>query len=274
MAYHIFLDGRLLPVTTDKLTTKHDLQSTEYDIIGLGKVQVPGTRELRTVEFQTEFPAQARSYVTGDWEEPEKILKRLKALQERGQSLRYVAIGDCGDKTTMLVTLEGLTVDEVATEDGDYTVTIRLKEYREFGAVLTNVEHLPRPGKVPVQESVVVRPGQTLQDACGGSLKDVMLDAMKNAPSNVMGKYTLYQAAGVGGALKQVINPALIKENKPIYRYPGQVEFSEDPTIRTIEAPQWGKDLGRAINDTGKAIKSVADSVGKGIKDAMEIIPK
>ena len=201
MGYSLFLDGIHLPVGTDKLTVQHGMKSKEYDVLGQGRVQTPDSQELRTVSFTTEFPGQVYSYVEESaFQSPGKLIAKLRALQEEKKPFRFVAVG--GDKLTMRVTLEQMDTTEQGGEDGDYEVSIRLKEYREFGVKTTDIPSLPRPGAVPqLSKTVTLAPGQTLMDKISPTQKKLVESAGKSVLAFSMGK---------------VINPAVIPPYKTV----------------------------------------------------------
>ena len=201
MGYSIFLDGIHLPVTTEKISVKNSLRTKEYDILGQGQIQKPEGRDLRTVSFTTEFPGQVYGYVKESaWQAPGKLIAKLRALQEEKKPFRFVAVGE--DKLTMQVTLEQLDTAEQGGEDGDYEVSIRLKEYREFGVKTTDIPNLPRPGAVPqLSKTVTLAPGQTLMDKLSPTQKKLVESVGKSVLAFSMGK---------------VINPALAPAYVPI----------------------------------------------------------
>ena len=194
------MDGVHLPVGTDKLTVQHGMKSKEYDVLGQGRVQTPESRELRTVSFTTEFPGQVYGYVEeAAWQAPAKLIAKLRGLQEEKKPFRFVAVGN--DKLTMRVTLEQLDTTEQGGEDGDYEVSIRLKEYREFGVKTTDIPSLPRPGQVPAPKTVTLKPGETLQDKMTPTQRKLAETAGK---------------AVLGFAMGKVINPAIAPAFVPI----------------------------------------------------------
>lgn len=210
MGYSLFLDGIHLPVGTDKLTVQHGMKSREYDVLGQGRVQTPDSQELRTVSFTTEFPGQVYSYVEESaFQSPGKLIAKLRALQEGKKPFRFVAVG--GDKLTMRVTLEQMDTTEQGGEDGDYEVSIRLKEYREFGVKTTDIPSLPRPGTVPEPKTVTLSPGETLQDKLTPSQKKAVETGAKTVLAFAMGK---------------VINPAIAPAFVPIQIVPTEVHDS------------------------------------------------
>lgn len=210
MGYSLFLDGIHLPVGTDKLTVQHGMKSKEYDVLGQGRVQTPDSQELRTVSFTTEFPGQVYSYVEESaFQSPGKLIAKLRALQEEKKPFRFVAVG--GDKLTMRVTLEQMDTTEQGGEDGDYEVSIRLKEYREFGVKTTDIPSLPRPGMVPEPKTVTLNPGETLQDKLTPSQKKAVETGAKTVLAFAMGK---------------VINPAIAPAFVPIQIVPTEVHDS------------------------------------------------
>lgn len=151
-------------MTAEKISVKNSLRVKEYDVLGQGQIQKPEGRDLRTVSFTTEFPGQVYGYVKESaWQAPGKLIAKLRALQEEKKPFRFVAVGE--DKLTMRVTLEQMDTTEQGGEDGDYEVSIRLKEYREFGVKTTDIPSLPRPGAAPqLPKTVTLTPGQTLMD--------------------------------------------------------------------------------------------------------------
>lgn len=196
MGYSIFLDGILLPVSTEKISVQNSLKSKDYDVLGQGRIQKPEYQDLQTISFSTEFPGRIYSYVEESaWQSPAKLIARLRKLQEEKSPFRFVAAGE--DKLTLQVTLEQLDTAEKGGEDGDYEVSIRLKEYREFGVKTTDIPSLPRPGAVPsLPKTVSLNPGQTLMDTLTPTQKKLVEAAGKTVLAFSMGR---------------AINPAMIR---------------------------------------------------------------
>lgn len=143
------------------------------------------------------------------FQSPGKLIAKLRALQEEKKPFRFVAVG--GDKLTMRVTLEQMDTTEQGGEDGDYEVSIRLKEYREFGVKTTDIPSLPRPGTVPEPKTVTLNPGETLQDKLTPSQKKAVETGAKTVLAFAMGK---------------VINPAIAPAFVPIQIVPTEVHDS------------------------------------------------
>lgn len=214
MGYSIFLDGILLPVSTEKISVQNSLKSKDYDVLGQGRIQKPEYQDLQAISFSTEFPGRIYSYVEESaWQSPAKLIARLRKLQEEKSPFRFVAAGE--DKLTLQVTLEQLDTAEKGGEDGDYEVTIRLKEYREFGVKTTDIPSLPRPGAVPsLPKTVILSPGETLMDKVSKSTSKVFKNSF-----DVLAK--------VG---EKVTNPVTVPPYQPVKTeiHDADVDFDAD----------------------------------------------
>lgn len=140
MAYQMYLDGVLLPVTPSKLQMKIANQNKTMNLINgqeINQINLPGLTEIsfEAVLPHTEYPFT--QYEDG-FLEPDFYLEKLEALKTGKQAFSFICIrsapgGDEFYDTNMRVSLENYSVTEDAAEGMDVCVTIELKQHVVYG---------------------------------------------------------------------------------------------------------------------------------------------
>jgi hypothetical protein len=140
MAYYFYLDKLLLPIAPSKLQLKVNNQNKTLTLIDEGEINILKKSKLTDVDFdalipQVKYPFatykdgfQGASYYLDE-------LERLKASQEpfSFKVTRTLPNGGMLFDTEMNVSLEDYKVSEDAKDGFDLTVSISLKQYREYG---------------------------------------------------------------------------------------------------------------------------------------------
>lgn len=163
MAYEMYMDKMLLPIAPSKLQLKVDNQNKTLNLINDGEINILKKPGLTVVEFDTLLP-QVRypfaRYKSGF--QTAKIyldeLERLKVSQEPFQFIvtRSLPGGISLFSTNIKVSLEDYQLKEEAKQGLDVTVSIKLKQFRDYSTKLCNItftNEKPKVASTPVRET-------------------------------------------------------------------------------------------------------------------------
>ena len=139
MAYRLYLDGVLFPITPEKITVKITGKSETVTLINEGEASILKSPGLSDIEFKLRLPNQQYSvavYPEG-YKPAVYYLEKLESLKQGKKPFRYVLTRtDPTNKklfdTNMTVSLEEYTITEQADDGFDVTVEVKLKQYKEF----------------------------------------------------------------------------------------------------------------------------------------------
>lgn len=180
MAYSLFLDGVLFPITPSKLNMKIDNKNKTISLINLGEVNLLRSAGLTDIDFELLLPQVKypfATYVNG-FQTAEYFLKVLEDLKLNKKSFRFIFVREMpnGSKlfdTNLEVSLEDYSIKENAKDGFDVVVNINLKQYKHFSTKtlkITNTTNLTskakvvstRPTSVVTKKSYTVVKGDTL----------------------------------------------------------------------------------------------------------------
>lgn len=185
MSYFVYfvVDDReyRLPVNPKEISITSNQEVKEVDILKLGKVAIPGGLKLKEISFEAELPGKAHSYVVNKdkFIEGRGMIKLLNEWRENKKPIRFLAGRNYSDELSeddknqsLRVTIAGLSYKESAGEEGDFYVTFKLKEYREWKTGIKDIKidtrnvtgEVLREGKPPKpKENVyIIKSGDTL----------------------------------------------------------------------------------------------------------------
>lgn len=234
MAYILYLDEVVFPVTPAKITVKINGKNEKVTLINEGEANILKAAGLTDIEFElllpnVEYPfavypgiANAMTTSRGIKSQESKFvpakfyLDKLEKLKVEKRPFRYVMTRTTPKKkeifdTNMLVSLEDYSIVEDAGEGFDVTVKVKLRQYREFVTKTCTIDiSLPRP-----QGQVQQTRADSGNAPSGGSYTVVSGDSLWKIAKQFYGDGSRWGA--IYEANKAVIggNPNLI--------YPGQV---------------------------------------------------
>jgi len=163
MSYEFYLDKMLLPVAPSKVQTKIQNQNKTITLINEGEINLIKAPGLTEISFDALLPMHEYPFATyqkinvvatNKYGNKAGILKSifykteysgflypnyytdyLKHLKLSMQPFYFKIIRDAGNifKTNILVTLEEYTITEDAKDADDITVSIKLKQYVNYG---------------------------------------------------------------------------------------------------------------------------------------------
>lgn len=137
--YQFILDDVVLPVAPSKLSTKVNNKNKTLDLVSIGEFNILKNTGLKDFSFEILLPGIPYPFMNSqaDFKEPFFYLDKMKSLKENKKPFSFEIIRTLPDGSQILsdsiqVSLEEYTVKESAGEEGDFWVTISLKEFREI----------------------------------------------------------------------------------------------------------------------------------------------
>lgn len=218
MAYRLYLDGVLFPVTPSKITAKVNGKNEKVTLINEGEANILKAPGLTDVEFELSLPNVRYPFAVYPAEfRPAKFyLEKLEKLMTEKKPFQYIVTRTTPRGTplfdsNMTVSLEDYRIEENAGDGMDVTAKVQLKQYREFVTKTCTIDiSLPKP-----QAAMSSTRAVSSNAPPAGSYTVVKGDCLSSIARRYYGTASKWTA--IYEANKSVIggNPNLI--------YPGQV---------------------------------------------------
>jgi LysM repeat protein len=171
--YEFYFDKVLLPVTPDKLTLEIDGADKTYTLMNEGEISVLKSPKLTGISFDfllpnTEYPfaVYGSKFVPAVY-----YLDMLKKYKEEKKPFQFKVIrnfpnGKMIFETDMKVSIVSYTPKESADNGFDVVVSIKLKQYRDYGTKTCKIETKSTKGntKENVKPTVKVQATRAVSD--------------------------------------------------------------------------------------------------------------
>lgn len=138
--YKFYLGKTLLPVTPQKLQIKIKNANKTYTLINDGEINILKTPGLTEIEFDALLPNQKYPFAVykKGYHDASYYLEKLRDYKQNKKSFQFIVNRVVGSRrffdTNMTVAIEDYTIKEDAGSYGtDVMVTIKLKQYKEYG---------------------------------------------------------------------------------------------------------------------------------------------
>lgn len=217
MAYNLYLDGVLFPVTPSKITLKVNGKNETVTLINEGEANILKAAGLTDIEFELRLPNEGYPYAVypSKYRPAKFYLEKLEELKVGKKSFQYILTRRKPKKkkifdTNMTVSLEDYSIVDDVGEGFDITVKVKLKQYKEFTTKICTIDiSLPKP-QASMQQN-----RETSNAPSGGTYTVVSGDCLWKIAKQFYGDGSKWGT--IYNANKSVIggNPNLI--------YPGQV---------------------------------------------------
>ncbi|AZK48788.1 LysM peptidoglycan-binding domain-containing protein [Paenibacillus lentus] len=140
MAYNFYLDGVLLPIAPSKLQTKISNKNNTITLINEGEVNLLKRPGLTEITFDVIIPQMQypfASYQDG-FKPAAYFLDKIEKLKTEESKFQFIVSrvspkGNLLFDTNIKVSLEDYTITEDAKNGFDLMISIKLKQYRDFG---------------------------------------------------------------------------------------------------------------------------------------------
>ena len=138
--YSFYLDKVLLPVSPSKLTIEVNNQNKTMTLINEGEINILKSAGLTTAQFDCLLPNVKypfANYKSG-FEKAKYYLDKLEGLKLSKEPFQFIVSrttpsGEYLNSTNIKVSLESYTIKEDSKQGLDVVVSIKLKQYKEYG---------------------------------------------------------------------------------------------------------------------------------------------
>lgn len=219
MAYHFYMGKMLCPIAPSKLQLKIGNKNKTMTLISEGEVNILKQAGLTDVSFDLLLPNVQYPFATykSGFKTANYFLNELEKLKTDQKPFQFIVTrllpnGKMLFDTNMKVSLESYDIKEDAKQGFDVVVSVKLKQYKEFGTKTCNVTFTSTKPKVSVETT---RPAEKSPAPSTNQTYTVKKgDCLWNIAKKFYGKGSKYTV--IYNANKSKIkNPNLI--------YPGQV---------------------------------------------------
>lgn len=154
MAYKMYLDGVLMPITPSKVKVKINNQNETLTLINGEEINILKAAGLSDVSFDLLLPQVPYPFTNGEAQPADyylSLLERLKTAKEPFQWIlnREKPNGSRLFYTNLTVGMEDYQITDDAEEGFDITVTVSLKQYRHYGTKTVTIQPAPTPATKP-----------------------------------------------------------------------------------------------------------------------------
>lgn len=186
MAYLVYFDKMLFPITPSKIEMKIKNNNKTIDLVNLGEVNILKTPGLTEISFDALFPMYKLPFVKEGFKSVDYYLSVIEKLKNSKTYFPFIVSRTTMSNkklfnTNMNVTLEEYTIKEEAKEGPFVKVSFKLKQYKPYSTKkiivknnngktqATKVEN--RPSK-PTPKTYTVKKGDSLWSICKTQLGD------------------------------------------------------------------------------------------------------
>ena len=160
MAYEFYLGKMLCPIAPSKLETKIKGQNKTLTLINEGEINILKMAGLTDINFELLLPNVKYPFATykSGFKDAKFFLDEIEKLKVDKEPFQFIVVrtfpnGKMIFNTNMKVSLEDYTIKESAKEGFDAVVSIKLKQYRDYGTKICNVTTTGSKPKVEVQDN-------------------------------------------------------------------------------------------------------------------------
>lgn len=151
----LIIEGRELniPVLPSKLNVSSPGKNEKLTVLETGEILVLRKKGLRTVSWDSFFPANSAPYTTGQVKDPVSIVKAIQKARDTQKPIRFLITGtdlDCNIR----MGVDSFDYEERSGELGDFYYSIKLVEWKDYSPkriILPPVKKAPATTKEPAR---------------------------------------------------------------------------------------------------------------------------
>lgn len=187
--YSFYFDSVQLPIAPSKLSIKVRNQNKTINLINEGEVNILKKAGLTEVNFDARLPQVRYPFAIypNGFRSAEFFLNRIESLKQNQEPFQFVVsrVAPSGKllfDTNMRVSIEDYEIKEDADEGLDVIVSIKLKQYKDYGTKVPVIKSTPskttvsvekqRPVTKTVPKTYTVASGDSLWKICKKELGD------------------------------------------------------------------------------------------------------
>lgn len=157
MAYKMFINGVLMPITPAKVKVKIKNQNKTLNLINGEEINILKEAGLSEVSFDVVLPQTSYPYTNGTAQSVQYYLSLFESLKASKQPFQWILNrsrpnGRSLFFTNIKVGLEDYQIVDDANEGFDVTVSIKLKQFRPFGTKTITLPPAPEPTEESTKE--------------------------------------------------------------------------------------------------------------------------
>ena len=158
MAYYFYMGKMLCPVAPSKLQLKIQNENKTLTLINEGEVNLLKKAGLTDISFDLLLPNVKYPFATykSGFVNAKVFLEQLEKMKSSKEPFQFIVTrtlpnGKMLFDTNMKVSLESYDIKEDSKQGFDVTVSVKLKQYREFGTKTCNITFAGTKPKATVQ---------------------------------------------------------------------------------------------------------------------------
>ena len=165
MAYKMYIDGALMPITPSKVKVKINNQNKTLTLISGEEINILKEAKLTDVSFDVVLPQVPYPFTNGGAQSADYYLSLFERLKQSKTQFQWILNRSRPDGVALFysnltVGLEDYQITDDAKEGFDLTVSVKLKQYRAFGTKTVQITPSPAPSQ-PATATVQEPPRET-----------------------------------------------------------------------------------------------------------------
>ena len=165
MAYKMYIDGALMPITPSKVKQKINNQNKTLTLISGEEINILKEAKLTDVSFDVVLPQVPYPFTNGGAQGASYYLSLFESLKKSKTPFQWILNRSRPDGAALFysnltVGMEDYQITDDAKEGFDLTVSVKLKQYRAFGTKTVTITPAPAPSE-PATATVQPAPRET-----------------------------------------------------------------------------------------------------------------
>lgn len=219
--YNIYLDKMLCPLAPDRLQVKISNKNKTLVLINEGEINLLKKAGLTEISFDLLLPNVQYPFATytSGFKKANYYLEKLEALKSSQEPFKFKIIRRFPDgkmifDTNMKVSLEEYTPTDDAKQGFDVKVSIKLKQYRDYGTKTCNITFASTKPKIAAP-----KPARQTTNSPAPKVENKTYTVQRgDCLWNIAKKFY-----GNGSQYTKIYNANTDKIKNPNLIYPGQV---------------------------------------------------
>lgn len=160
MAYMFYLDELLMPVTPESLQLSIKNENKTITLINDGEVNILKKPGLTEIEFELLLPNVEYPFAQyeGGFQKAEVYLEKIEQLKTDMEPFQFIVTREISSdnklfSTNMRVSLEDYKIKENHNQGFDVVVSVKLKQYKEYGTKVYEIKNGKAATTTPKREN-------------------------------------------------------------------------------------------------------------------------